>query len=200
MRCTGSVTDRYSMRGGSDPGWTTSTGSQAVRAETSKTRMTGAQPGTLLNGCGSFPKGWAVLFGGSATGLTLPSWASAVPVTSTSAATNTRRFMAVEISAIAPGVKERRWWCREHMICPLPRASEMSAFAGRRATAIVNQGGDDGARRGRPGAGHEDPRGHHASVGWSHHLVAGGRYPGPRSAQCAALARPLRSRGARRAL
>src|SRR5438552_16331400 len=65
--------------------------------------------------------------------------------------------------------------CREHMICPLPRASEMSAFAGRRATAIVNQGGDDGARRGRPGAGHEDPRGHHASVGWSHHLVAGGR-------------------------
>src|SRR5881628_675957 len=97
-------------------------------------------------------------------------------------------------------VNRHRDSCREHMICPLPRASEMSAFAGRRATAIVNQGGDDGARRGRPGAGHEDPRGHHASVGWSHHLVAGGRYPGPRSAQRAALARPLRSRGARRAL
>src|SRR5438094_10432070 len=114
------------MRGGSDPGWTTSTGSQAVRAETSKTRMTGAQPGTLLNGCGSFPKGWAVLFGGSATGLTLPSWASAVPVTRTSAATNTRRFMAVEISAIAPGVKERRWW-RPSRIIPATTSQEENA-------------------------------------------------------------------------
>src|SRR2546428_11922129 len=97
------------MRGGSDPGWTTSTGSQAVRAETSKTRMTGAQPGTLLNGCGSFPKGWAVLFGGSATGLTLPSWASAVPVTSTSAATNTRRFLAGGEITIRPRVQESPW-------------------------------------------------------------------------------------------
>src|SRR5438445_10886080 len=114
------------MRGGSDPGWTTSTGSQAVRAETSKTRMTGAQPGTLLNGCGSFPKGWAVLFGGSATGLTLPSWASAVPVTRTSAATNTRRFMAVEISAIAPGVKARRWWPPSRLI-PATTSQEENA-------------------------------------------------------------------------
>src|SRR5439155_1819101 len=40
----------------------------------------------------------------------------------------------------ARNARQRR--CREHMICPLPRASEMSAFAGRRATAIVNQGGD----------------------------------------------------------
>src|SRR5207249_4829068 len=89
-------------------------------------RMTGAQPATLLKGCGSCPKGWAVLFGGSATGLTLPSWASAVPVTSTSAATNTRRFMAVEISAIAPGVKERRWW-RPSRIIPATTSQEENA-------------------------------------------------------------------------
>src|SRR5262249_14910635 len=47
--------------------------------------------------------------------------------------------------------------CREHMICPLPRANEMSALAVVRGTAIVNQGGDDGLRRGRRGAGHGTP-------------------------------------------
>src|SRR2546429_427395 len=35
------------------------------------------------------------------------------------------------------------------MICPLPRASEMSALGAGRATAIGTQGGADGPRRGR---------------------------------------------------
>src|SRR2546422_1545269 len=35
------------------------------------------------------------------------------------------------------------------MICPLPRASEMSAFRAVRRTAMVNEGGDHGVRRGR---------------------------------------------------
>src|SRR2546426_635419 len=56
--------------------------------------------------------------------------------------------------------------CREHMICPLPRASEMSAFRtdGRRDRA--SQGGGDALRRGRCGAGHEDAGGHPACAEW----------------------------------
>src|SRR5262249_5885273 len=99
IRYPGSVTDRYSTIGGSDPGWTTSTGSWAICAATSMNRMTGAQP-TLLEGCGSFPKGWAVLVGGSAPGLIAPSWASAVPARSPKTTTNIRCFMARELMAL----------------------------------------------------------------------------------------------------
>src|SRR5262252_8700364 len=67
--------------------------------------------------------------------------------------------------------------CREHMICPLPRASEMSAFGVGRGTAIGNQGGADGVHRGRRGAGHEDPRSRHASLEWDNHVAAGRRHP-----------------------
>src|SRR5439155_5128332 len=60
--------------------------------------------------------------------------------------------------------------CREQMICPLPRASEVSAFRAVQAIAMVSQGGDHGVRRGRGGAGDESPRGDHAGGEWSAEL------------------------------
>src|SRR5438552_17645118 len=81
--------------------------------------------------------------------------------------------------------------CREQMICPLPRASEVSAFRAVQAIAMVSQGGDHGLRRGRGGAGDESPRGHHAGVEWSAELAAGGGHFGDRSAQPAAVAGPV---------
>src|SRR5216683_3096360 len=81
--------------------------------------------------------------------------------------------------------------CREHMICPLPRASEMSAFRVDWHTAMV-MGGDHALCRGRRGAGHEGAAGHHASTEWGDQLGASRRDPRPRAAQCAALAGPVR--------
>src|SRR6266581_8746749 len=93
------------------------------------------------------------------------------------------------------GVKDAHLLCREHMICPLPRASDLSALRAVSGRAMVS-GGDHALYRGRCGASHEDPASHRTRVEWSHHVVAGSRHPGPRSAEHAALARPLRGGGA----
>src|SRR5713101_4803444 len=69
--------------------------------------------------------------------------------------------------------------CREHMICPLPRASEMSAFRVGGHTAMV-MGGDHALCRGRRGAGHEGAAGHHASTEWGDQLGASRGDPRPR--------------------
>src|SRR5438093_10670648 len=90
-----------------------------------------------------------------------------------------------------PPVNSVRVGCREQMICPLPRASEMSAFRVVQATAIVSQGGDHGLRRGRGGAGDESPRSHHAGVEWGAELAAGGGHPRDRAPQPAAVAGPV---------
>ena len=71
----------------------------------------------------------------------------------------------------------------------------MSAFRGGRGTAKGSQGGAHGVCRGRRGAGHEDPRSHHASLEWGDHVAASRRHPRLGSAQRAALAGPLRRRG-----
>src|SRR5712691_7737448 len=100
--------------------------------------------------------------------------------------------MAVAILASPlTGGKVARQPCREHMICPLPRASEMSAFRAVQATAMVSQGGDHGLRRGCGGAGDEGSRGHHASVEWGPDLAAGGGHPRDRSPQPAPVAGPV---------
>src|SRR5262252_8641267 len=49
-------------------------------------------------------------------------------------------------------VNKRPPVCREHMICPLPRANEMSAFRAGCRTSISNQGGADGRYGDRRGA------------------------------------------------
>src|SRR5260370_6325470 len=90
-----------------------------------------------------------------------------------------------------PACQVLRRRCREHMICPLPRASEMSAFRAVQATAMVSKGGDHGLRRGRGGAGDESPRGHHAAVEWSTELPAAGGHPRDRSPQPPPLPPPL---------
>src|SRR5206468_332045 len=88
-------------------------------------------------------------------------------------------------------VKATRATCREHMICPLPRASEMSAFRAERHRDIGNQGGTDALARDRRGAGDEATGSHLARLEWCPELVAGGRYPRHRSPEPAPLARPL---------
>jgi hypothetical protein len=59
------------------------------------------------------------------------------------------------------------------MICPLPRASEVSALRAAGGTAIGIQGGADGSRRGRGGAGHETAGSHHAGLEWHPDAVRG---------------------------
>src|SRR5216117_1265302 len=58
------------------------------------------------------------------------------------------------------------------MICPLPRAREMSASETRGRRDIANQGGGDGLRRGDGGAGHEAAGGHLARTGGRPHVAA----------------------------
>ena len=70
-------------------------------------------------------------------------------------------------------VKWQTGLCREHMICPLPRASELSALRAVGVQAIGTQGGADGPRRGRSGAGHETAGSHHAGIEWRADVVAG---------------------------
>ena len=93
-------------------------------------------------------------------------------------------------------VKKVAEYCREHMICPLPRAREMSALRMGRATGRGTEGGADGLRRGRHGAGHEAARGHLASIEWSDQLAASGGHPRACiHAACAAGGRALRPAG-----
>ena len=61
-------------------------------------------------------------------------------------------------------VKWQTGLCPEHMICPLPRASELSALRAVGVQAIGTQGGADGPRRDRSGAGHETAGSHHAAL------------------------------------
>src|SRR5207245_2496896 len=82
----------------------------------------------------------------------------------------------------------RRARCREHMICPLPRANEMSALQARWDRAMSNKEGAHALSRGRRGAGHETTGGHLPSLGGDADVVAGRRYFGNRPPQPATLA------------
>src|SRR5262245_23034965 len=89
------------------------------------------------------------------------------------------------------GCQEQRFSCSEHIICPVPRAREVSALAATRRSDRANQGGGDALRRGRSGAGHEDAGSHLAGAQRGPDLDSGGRDPRPRSAQLAPLAGAL---------
>src|SRR5262245_17085896 len=85
-----------------------------------------------------------------------------------------------------------RLWstCREHMICPLPRANDLTAPNGRP--------GWDSHRGGGRGAGHEGARSHLARVEWTAIVVAGGRCAGGERAHGPAPALAVSARGLRR--
>src|SRR5688572_11004904 len=78
--------------------------------------------------------------------------------------------------------------CREHMICPLPRASEMSAPAGGRWGSMEAGEGLHDLRGHRRGAGDEGAGRDTARDEWGAELAAGGRHSGDAPAQPAALA------------
>src|SRR3989449_10117709 len=98
------------------------------------------------------------------------------------------------VAARVRSVKAQPDVCREHMTCPLPRASEMSAFRAARCRDIGNPGGADALPRDRRGAGDEATGSHLARLEWCPQPVAGGRYPRHRSPELAPFARPLRGR------
>src|SRR5437879_8652385 len=90
--------------------------------------------------------------------------------------------------------------CREHMICPLPRANEMSALQARWDRAMSNKEGAHALSRGRRGAGHETTGGHLPSLGGDADVVAGRRYFGNRPPQPETLAGALSGRRGPRAV
>src|SRR5437899_6222689 len=144
---------------------------------------------------------------GAVAGALFLAWAQASgalrrppAITATASSVTSRLSMCVLLDAARYGARGRLSsaacrLCREHMICALPRASEMSAVRAVSGRAMV-EGGDHALCRGCRGAGHEDPASHRARVEWGHHLGAGGGHLGSRSAQHAALARPLCGRRA----
>src|SRR5437867_2578309 len=80
------------------------------------------------------------------------------------------------------------WSCGEHMICPLPRASDLSAFTRRgRGPTVGLLGGANGALGSRLGAGDDDSAGDPAGVVGRDSLVSGGRDPGREHANDASL-------------
>src|SRR6266540_4065664 len=81
--------------------------------------------------------------------------------------------------------------CREYMICPLPRANEMSALRAGPSTAMSGKETIHGHGLGRRGADDETPRGYLSCPGGESDLVAGGRHPGDGATQSAALAGPV---------
>src|SRR5437660_5535018 len=86
------------------------------------------------------------------------------------------------------------------MICPLPRANEMSALQARWDRAMSNKEGAHALSRGRRGAGHETTGGHLPSLGGDADVVAGRRYFGNRPPQPATLAGALSGRRGPRAV
>jgi hypothetical protein len=77
-----------------------------------------------------------------------------------------REYMSARVRAMRapPG-------CREYMICPLPRANEMSAFRAEAGRAIGGKETADALCRRRRGAGYEGPRGDHAGAEWAQKLL-----------------------------
>src|SRR6266480_6572978 len=89
----------------------------------------------------------------------------------------TRAASGGEDSATALRSQGRRGTCREHMICPLPRANEMSALSGEDRRSIAPREGRYDLRSHRLGAGDEDPGSHPARDEWSGDVAAGRRHP-----------------------
>src|SRR5262249_4478440 len=83
--------------------------------------------------------------------------------------------------------------CREHMICPLPRATDVTALPGSQGWDGHRGGGDDLHPGGR-GASHESPRSHSAGVEWPAIVAAGGGRVGGQCADRAAAAPALSAR------
>src|SRR5438445_459984 len=111
-----------------------------------------------------------------------------------------RPSMVHKVASQPPAVKVCSDQCREHMICPLPRANEMSALQARWDRAMSNKEGAHALSRGRRGAGHETTGGHLPSLGGDADVVAGRRYFGNRPPQPATLAGALSGRRGPRAV
>src|SRR2546427_8571429 len=107
---------------------------------------------------------------------------------------------ALTVARRLPPVNGPCYPCREHMICPLPRANEMSALQARWDRAMSNKEGAHALSRGRRGAGHETTGGHLPSLGGDADVVAGRRYFGNRPPQPATLAGALSGRRGPRAV
>src|SRR5262249_4312094 len=89
--------------------------------------------------------------------------------------------------------------CREFMICPLPRASEVSAFEPFRLRDRCPRGGGHGLYAGGLGAGHEGARDLSAGDERGHQLAEGGGDYRCDPPEHAALAESLRAVRLRRA-
>src|SRR5882672_603845 len=101
------------------------------------------------------------------------------------------RSSAPRIAPTGRSVKDTTRVCSEHIICPVPRAHEMSALSRIQRRDRASQGGGNGLCRSRGGAGHEAAGNHLACVEREPDLVAGGGHSGPRSPYRAALAGAL---------
>src|SRR5438477_3992663 len=85
--------------------------------------------------------------------------------------------------------------CREHMICPLPRANEMSALRGETRRSIEAEEGHYDLRRHRHGAGDEDPGSDSPSDERGADMAAGCGYSGDAPAEPASMARAAAAGG-----
>src|ERR1700752_777730 len=79
-------------------------------------------------------------------------------------------------------------YCREYMICPLPRASDLSASERGGAVGDYSRGGCDAVSARRLGAGDAGPRSDSEGAERRDSLVSGGRDSGDAPAQRATLA------------
>src|SRR2546427_12383642 len=76
-----------------------------------------------------------------------------------------RRYDARTLGRQAGRGKAPDFGCREHMICPLPRASEVAALRADRGIAISKYGGRQGVRHTRVVAKDDPAAAAHARVG-----------------------------------
>src|SRR5437899_2759452 len=82
--------------------------------------------------------------------------------------------------------------CREYMICPLPRANDLTVPS-RQPGCHHHRGGGDDLHPGCGGAGHEGPRGPHAGAQWTAAVDSGRRGVGRQRADRAAAALAVRA-------
>src|SRR5205814_5306182 len=82
--------------------------------------------------------------------------------------------------------------CREHMMCPLFGASDLSALLPAAGQSVGGEA-DHALSASGPGAGHDDSRGRAASHEWRDQLDSGGRDHWLRAPDGAALALAVRT-------
>src|SRR5687767_15548391 len=105
----------------------------------------------------------------------------------------------VTVPRVAPRSKGQCGRCREHIICPLPRANDRSALTAVRS-AMAGWEASDALSPGGRGVGHDSARSDRAGGERRAHVDPGGGDPGLHAAQHSPLAPAVRTVRLRRAV